>query len=590
MAIASNFPSTRPSLLLDFANVGRLDPRVTFTRASSGTYYDGVTTAKAEENLFLQSQAFNETAWTKSGTTITPNDTAAPDGTTTADKAEQTTTSNPYVRQSVTVSGQYQFSVFVKYIDIQWIRFLIGSNSVWFDVQNGVVGTAESGLTGTIEPSTNGFYRLIVDATGLSGATLFYTIGADADNSTGEALGSYYLWGAQLEQRSAVTAYTATTTQPVTNYIPVLQTAAAGVARFDHNPTTGEALGLLIEEQRTNLVTYSDDFANAAWTKTNSSVTSNTIVAPDGTLTGDKLVESATTAEHNVRQDTASQSAATYTFSIYAKAAERGYLQFVGTGVLPGQRANFDLLTGVTGSVDANMTANIEPVGNGWYRCSVTAASSSTGALRAQWNIITSSTAARVQSYAGDGYSGLYLWGCDVEAGAFATSYIPTTTASVTRNADAASMTGTNFSSWYNAGEGTVYVDFALNGIASVNKAINFDNGAGFANSIDIYANSGTPRLDVYVSSSSQTNLTPSGGALSVNTFVKFDGVYKVNDFAACRNGGTVVTDTSGTIPTVSRACIGNSNLITQFLNGTIRKIAYYPIRLTNAQLQALTG
>ena len=224
----------------------------------------------------------------------------------------------------------------------------------------------------------------------------------------------------------------------------VIRTATTNEARFDHNPTTGESLGLLVEEQRTNLLSQSEDFLTT-WTPTNTTVSTNQITAPDGAITADKVVETATTAEHNIRQDTASQSAGTYTLSIFAKAAERNVIQFVSTGVLGGFRANFDLANGVLGSVDAQLTANIIPFPNGWYRCVVTATSTTAGVLRAQWNIVTSPTSARVESYLGDTSKGLYLWGAQLEAGSFPTSYIPTTTSTVTRSADVASITGSDF-------------------------------------------------------------------------------------------------------------------------------------------------
>ena len=204
----------------------------------------------------------------------------------------------------------------------------------------------------------------------------------------------------------------------------LLQSATTNEARFDHNPTTGEGLGLLVEEARTNLVLQSEDLSTS-WTNINTSETTNAATAPDGTTTADKLIEAATTTEHSIRQDSSSQAAGTYTFSIFAKAAERTFLQFTATGVLGSFRANFNISTGILGSSDPELIASIVSYGNGWYKCIVTRTTTATGALRSQWNIVTSSSAARVESYAGDGTSGLFLWGAQLETGAFATSYIP---------------------------------------------------------------------------------------------------------------------------------------------------------------------
>ena len=231
MSIAQNFPEIRPSLNLDFANVKALDPRVTFARASTGAYYDGQTVAKAEENLFQYSQEFDNAAWSKGSVTVTANTTVAPDGTTTAETLTQPASpTTSQLSQTVTVqSGStVTFSLFAKKNVGDWLRCAVGSGSNYFicsfDLQNGIVGTSVSLGTGVlvaanIAASTNGFYR--VSITGNIPSTTSYpalTFVADADNSgTRLANGSAFIWGAQLEQRSAVTAYTPTTTQRITN-------------------------------------------------------------------------------------------------------------------------------------------------------------------------------------------------------------------------------------------------------------------------------------------------------------------------------------------------------------------------------------
>jgi len=604
MAIASNFPSSRPSLLLDFASVGRLDPRVTFTRASSGTYYDGVTTAKAEENLVLQSQTF-ATTWTTVAASVTDNTDNAPDGTATADSLfEQASTNTHRIAQSLTlVSGQtYTVSVFAKQIlDREFqIAFAAGDVSgnprANFDLTNGTLGTVDSGLTATISASTNGFYRCSVTFTAADSSFILWLsiitepTAARSESYAGDNTKGVILWGAQVEQRSAVTAYTATTTQPITNYIPVLQTAAAGVARFDHNPTTGEALGLLIEEQRANLLTYSEDFSDSDWTKTNSSITSNTIVAPDATLTGDKLVENTSTSTHGVSQDATVVDATTYTFSCYAKLGERTKFRIRfgtsgGGGSFLGS-ADFDLSAGTVDSSSIT-SASITAVGNGWYRCVATDVSSGTTLGCAIFLIETGTTT----SYTGDGYSGIYIWGADLEAGAFPTSYISTTSASVTRNADAASMTGTNFSDWYNAGEGTVYAEAATNGTASTGGIFRLVNVADSTRRIRLSYVSGTTINFGVTDSTTQVGINLVTG-LTVGSFNKGAIAYKVDDFAGSANGLTALTDTAGTVPAgIDQFVIGQDGAAAStILNGTIRKLAFYPQRLSDAQLQALTG
>jgi hypothetical protein len=419
--------------------------------------------------------------------------------------------------------------------------------------------------------------------------------GNTALSPAGDGTKGILIWGAQLEQRSSVTAYTATTTQPITNYIPVLLTAASGVARFQHNPTTDESLGLLIEEARTNLLTYSSDFSNAAWVKSRASITSNTIVAPDGTLTGDKLVEDTTaTNTHYIVQTYSYTSGTAYNYSFYAKAAERtrvAILAFPTNSVFTSSTAIFNLSTGLITRQDAGFTsASITNVGNGWYRCSIaiTAAATATGSI----GILLANGDTSV-TYTGDGYSGAYIWGAQLEAGAFPTSYIATTAATVTRNADAASMTGSNFTSWFNNAEGALYAEYiGVNNItASATRRI-AEIGDNSANNRIVagYNTTNNTRYLVVAGNSTQADVQVLG--ITAGSAAKFIGTYKANDFQQASNNTLGTADTAGTVPVVSQITIGSdyAQSINTALNGTIKKLAYYPLRLTNANLQALTS
>jgi hypothetical protein len=599
MGFSTNFPAIKPTLLLDFANTKALDPRITFTRATTATYYDGVTTAKAEENLFTYSQDFDN-AWSKARTTLTPNVLTAPNGTTTADALyEDATTNTHYVNQAFTPNGgAIALSFYAKSglgRDWVWVRTIASGSNLkvtYFDVTNGVVGTTPTGVTASITSVGDGWCRCVVVTAASNTTTDAWGFGpALADgvsNYAGDITKGIYIWGAQLEQRSSVTAYTATTTQAITNYIPALQTAASGVPRFDHNPITDESLGLLIEEQRTNLLTYSEDFSNAAWTKGGCSVSANAIVAPDGTLTGDRLVEDTTNGDHRAFQLSSFTSGTAYTFTVYAKQAGRSLLQLANT-MAGGYIATFDLAAG-TVSNTATGTATITNVGNGWYRCSVSNTSTFTGNSNNQIRLVNTGTNT---SYTGDGWSGVFVWGAQLEAGAFATSYIPTVAASVTRNADAASMTGTNFSSWYNAGEGTLFAEAAHSNSSNFPVSAMITTSSGTADQIVLYTtSSGTPGETFFVRAATAVQANINGGNIVAdNTRFRIAGAYKVNDFAVSLNGASAVTDTSGTIPVVDRLYLGASlNQSSLYLNGAIRKIAYYPIRVTNANLQALTS
>jgi hypothetical protein len=606
MAIQTNFPAVKPALLLDFANTKRLDPRITFTRTTTATYYDGVTTAKAEENLFLYSQEFdNITGWTPIRSSISANTTTAPDGTSTADSLiEDSTASNThYVQPNTVAAGNYNgvvvngsiysFSVFAKANTRTQVclGFWDGSttHTAFFDLSGGTV-LSSSGVTASIVNAGNGWYRCVGVRTNTN-TTMGLSIQLSVSGSTtytGNGTSGIYIWGAQLEQRSSVTAYTATTTQPITNYIPVLQTASAGQARFDHNPVTRESLGFLAEEQRTNLVTYSAQFDNAAWTKTSISASANTVVSPDGTISGDRLTEASGLSQKYIRTPN-NFAAGAATVSVYVKcdltSAQR-YICLEIYNVTDGVRRVFanpntgtiTLTTATTGSA----TSSISSVGNGWYRVSVSATMTATSS---SYIYITNSSVS-VSGYTGDEYSGFFVWGAQLEAGAFATSYIPTVASSATRNADVADITDSNFTSWYNQGEGTVYVELAsrspLTGTQSValNKyptpwRIQAGTTGNYIFWYGIVA-------EFYIGGSSGYNnigTVPTGANKFALGFSSTAG-----QAASSLNGSTAVSRTGALTGTATRFEIGVQ------LNGTISKIAYYRKRLTNSQLQNLTS
>lgn len=549
--LSASYPTIKPSLNLDFARTKTLDPRVTFARASTATFYDGVTVAKAEENQFTSSTTISNVG----GGAVNNGD------------------------------GTYSFSAATHWV-FKTLNVSIESG-VQFTVSCDLSGTGEVRLTGLNGSGIAIGSDIVVTLT----ATPTRYSWTGTNNLTGVNVGLLVRGAAggtaatvrpekfQLEFRSAATAYTATTTQAITNYIPVLRTAAAGVARFDHNPTTGESLGLLIEEQRANLTNYSDQFDNAYWSKSNATITANTIIAPDGTLSGDKISATTANGAHVAFKQTLASSGS-ISISVYAKAGEYGWL-FLSDTLSTNTGAYFNLSTGALGTVGVSASASITGVGNGWYRCTVVvtaAAGSGIGVYAASAN--------NTITFTGDGYSGIFIWGAQLEVGAFPTSYIPTVASSVTRSADSASMTGTNFSSWFNNGEGTIFTSGFVPSSPPSGASDVFTMTNGTTNN----------RIRTVVGSTSVRGQVISSGATQADMFlattfpVAFATAlaYKVNDFAFVLNGGTVALDTVGLVSVVNEVGIGNQ-LNGGYLNGTIRKIAYYPARLTNAQLQTLT-
>lgn len=605
MSIASLYPSINPSLLLDFANSKVLDPRITFTRTTTATYYDGVTTAKAEENLLLQSQF--AASWSGFNATLTANTTTAPDGTSTAATVVENTANNQHVayqQPTYTTSATYTFSCYFKAGTRNYGMLRDANNAIKIDLTNGTTTVIEGSPTSHSATSVgNGWYRCVMTLASINNN---FQVGPHDNGSTttytGNGTGSVYVWGAQLEQRSSATAYTATTTQAITNYIPVLQTAAAGQARFDHNPTTGESLGLLIEEARTNSITYSSDFSNAAWTKLGVTITSNTIVAPDGTLTGDKVVPSVSQTYNQNYSSLTLLTGTNYAISCYAKKGEYSYLNLAliynasnYAGAQFDLNAGSVLYTRASGFGYSVVSTSIAPVGNGWYRCVVVATSGLTGIYP---NVVASNSL-WTSGYpdiaiTADGFSGVYIWGAQLETGSFATSYIPTVASSVTRNADAASMTGTNFSSWFNNGEGTVYFEaqpmYVGTGVSGLN-AIAWDGSVN--NLISAGQNGGMGQAtaaDFYIATNNVTQTYVSSTSISTSSAFKIVGAYEFNNSSAYLNAAIMGSlDTSCTIPVVNQLKIDGNLGYTNRANGWVRKLSYYPQRLSATNLAALT-
>jgi hypothetical protein len=352
---------------------------------------------------------------------------------------------------------------------------------------------------------------------------------------------------------------------------------------------TGESLGLLIEESRTNLCLQSEDFSTS-WTNTGTTEVTNTIISPDGSLTGDKLVETEATTGHFILGGNAAITSGTvYTLSCFVKAGERTFVQIAGasSSFASAVWATFNLTTGVVSFSGASTTASITSVGNGWFRCVISGAATSTVTTSSLViSVLDSAASTRLPSYTGDDYSGIYIWGAQLEAGAFPTSYIPTAASQVTRSADAASMTGTNFSSWYRIDEGTFYAEYAA--LFNTNREV-LDLSDGTANNrVQVRtASGGQAQFAVAVGGTNQVNIAPSGYS-TVGQAYKRAIALKVDDFSQVIDGVVTGTDSLGSIPSVDRMAIGTT-LATGGGVGHIRKIAYYPKRLANDQLQGIT-
>lgn len=353
--------------------------------------------------------------------------------------------------------------------------------------------------------------------------------------------------------------FTRFSTGTYVNSTGVLTSAPANTPRFDYDPATLAPKGLLIESQRTNLLLRSEEFDDASWAKgAPVSITANYAVSPDGTADADRFVSTGG-AYPQVYQSFTLTAGQPYTFSVWVKSD--GTSQIQQTLFLDGSQTNF------------TPTAT-------WTRISVTVASSTGGSKSAV--IATNDPAAAASSF--------LIWGAQLEAGASATSYIPTVASQVTRVADTASIVAPNFAPWYNQAEGTIVVDLEFGAPPPVTSqgVIGLTNGT-FTESMVMFQ---APPFGNIASEVIDNGIIQAVNAiLPGSQKVKAGFCYKANSYILSAGGVAGVEDTSCSVPTISQLNIGSVYSSGDLpLNGHIRSIRYFPTRLSNAQLQALSA
>ena len=398
---------------------------------------------------------------------------------------------------------------------------------------------------------------------------------------------------ASLDARVSVARALNTATR--INSSGLVESVNANLPRFDYTLNTGGSCnGLLIEEQRTNLSTYSEDFRNTADagatrpnTYINMTLAQNATTSPYGVAnSSDKLVETSATGNHGCFRSGIITSAGTYAYTVRIKPGERNKVQlsFGSTG----NTVRFTLQG--AGSVDYQLSATgfIRASADGWYYCTMVASPGSATSV----SIILMDEAGSI-SYAGDPTKGLYVDCIQVETGAFATSYIPNlATGTTTRNADVVTMTGTNFSDWYNASEGTFFYEWLSSGQANGAQRFGMTVSDGTANNrIRSFVNSSTTQVTTQVTTSG-VSVASLNNTVTASTGVvnRTCAAYKLDSFASSSNASAPATDTLGGVPSgVNQGLIGSDVGATGFLNGTMKKISYWPQCLTNAEVQAFS-
>jgi hypothetical protein len=409
---------------------------------------------------------------------------------------------------------------------------------------------------------------------------------------------------------SQIITFTRASTATFFNSAGTLTSAAVDAPRFDYNPSTLAAQGLLIEEARTNLLLRSEEFNDAAWTKTNSSITANAATAPSGTVTADKLIEALdVNLVHQTTQSVTVVSLGTYTSSYYVKADTRTRARIAFLVGASGVTADANLAAGTITAASAfgggsAVGSSIQAINNGWYRITVsgTGAAGTTGECRLELL-----DASGNRQYNGDGTSGLFLWGAQLEAGAFPTSYIPTTTTALTRAADVASVN--TLSPWYSQPAGTVYAEFAPAFQGSASAAANNPGVWGATqNSLGSFNGYGVrlvPNSNFGDNINGISRYAPSGFNTQVSVgqlaFLTLGQTYKTafawdsSGIAGSRDGQAAVTNTNPAAAAMGahdQLYLGRQNVggVPTQLSGWLRRITYYPRRLSNAELVSITS
>ena len=394
-----------------------------------------------------------------------------------------------------------------------------------------------------------------------------------------------------LDPRITFTRTTSGTRVGPDGYIEVIP---ADQPRFDFDPVTGECLGLLIEEIRTNFALRSQEFNLSPNVAVNASISPNAAIAPDGTLTADKLVEDNISSSFKRVLQGGFTVSGDYTVSFFVKEAGRyrGYIQLLNT---TNASVSFNLQNGTASGIIPSRT-KIEPYPNGWYRVS-TSNTFNSGETPTVYIVMLNDTGN--PTYIGDGSSGLYIWGLQVEAGAFPTSYIPTEGSTKTRTHDRAYYENVDQTNWFNKTEGTVvfeHTDVPYNAATPAGyPAIGFgrtsDGGSQPSIQYFITKNNASAQYLVRTQSagdSANINTTPYSTG---NTGGKVGFVYKENDYVLSKDGEIEGIDSLGAVPDAYMLIFG-MNVITNptnNMNAHIKNLQYYPTRLTNSQLVSLT-
>ena len=625
MAYSDNFPATRPVFQADFANGGRIDPRATFSRsdspidatkaAASAVHYWSNEKHLSSENLLTDSNGFPAYA---TSNVVTPSASGTfIDGTDAFVVTETTANGYHFINSTsgqITSGTSYTSTVFVKAGTASSMQLAYNANVFGTGVYanydlatptNAPVAGADSTATST--GLSDGWVKITLTgtATGSGSYPLLYVICNDDDvNSvrfptyTPASAKDFYVWEANVST-TGEKVLNQTSGQIHREYAPTLKSVAtAGAARFEYDPATdgqsaGTSLGILVEGQSTNLITYSNNFS--AWSGFQVTAEAGAAVGPDGQSCYVMREDSTAASNHYLSLGASGQSTSTtYTMSVYAKKVassnQTRHLRLRVNGLGGQASVEYDLGNGTVNRTYGSSlnSQSISSIGNGWYRLVMTYTNGS-GSV-ASGMIITGSpdTTANLPSYDGDGFSAFALFGAQVEEGSFASSLVSTSGSTATRAADSLSVATADIG--YTGGPVSMQVDFKANSvIGETHRIAAIQNTRGL--------------LTPYVSGGGDVKtFGDTDGTTAIDTSIKTDITantdysmalrWDTNDYRGALNGTLGNADTSCPLPDFDGATlyVGGQAASGVELDGHCKRIAVWGEALSDSNLQAITS
>lgn len=560
-----------------------LPDSVTYSRGSSASYIETFRNARGSydkrlvndfvgsvENLALYSQDFDNAVWLKTDTTVVKKQGEFV-------ITEGNSASEHRVDQALIAIANSCFTVTAKANKgNRGIALRLGNSfQAVFDLVNGRISAVVAPAIGSIKFVGDGFYECSVYLLAPSTTTARINLTDAGGNLAyqGDSVSGVILKRAQLT----------ISTKP----LPYVRTFGVAVSATQVAKPRYEEKGLLIEGAVTNVALRSEQFDNASWLKSSSTISANQALAPDGSFSADKFFAASTASiQPYINQTITGAATALQSFSVFVKQNEARFIQFIfGSGEVVGDpRANFDLSNGSLGSVDPEFTAQIKSITNGWYKISVSGLANST-TLRPRLVLIKSATDTRAQSNSWAGGDGLFVWGAQLEALPFASSYIRTEGSAVTRALD---VCGQNLYSTSREitilTENSYLVSPALN--ANNRAAMSFRNTLGGERFLS-YNGSGVPSR-MFVQSGA-TSITLQGNAVTDDSLVKIVSSMTATSGTSYQDGELVGTVAISNFPVnMAFLHIGGNSANGRPLYGHISRIEIYELALTAAESKAL--